>query len=149
MGSGEDSPKVSSARERRRRNKQQEGGGVKGRVVLRSRSSSDLSRGDKSVRGDSGAEDVADGPSKPPEETAVNGEDKRSKVLQAGSEMVSQHSGSEHDLRDSGSSNEVDEFLTLLDSTLHLPEPPVRARSKEPPPARQAFIQHQCECVCM
>ena len=155
MGSRGDSPKVLSARERRRRNKQQEGGGVRGRVVLRSRSSSDLSRGDKSggsSRADSGAEDVVDGPSMAPEDTPVTGEDQSSRVLeceQAASEVVSQHSGSEHDLRDSGSSNEVDEFLTLLDTTLHLPEPPVRAVSEEPPPPQQAFIQHQCECVDM
>ncbi len=43
------SPKVSSARERRRRSKQLEGGGVKGRVVLKSRSSSDVSKNSRST----------------------------------------------------------------------------------------------------
>ncbi len=45
------SPKVSSARERRRRSKQLENGGagVKGRVVLKSRSVSDVSRQSRST----------------------------------------------------------------------------------------------------
>ena len=38
----------------------------------------------------------------------------------------------------------MDEFLTLLDTTLHLPEPSVSAVSDTPAP-RQAFIDEQGE----
>ncbi len=107
---------------------------VKGRVVLKSRSSSDLSKGEKAQSSDDLSKQSSSTEHSPKIDKCV--------VLENGcKEMVS------HDLLpSSGSSHEVDEFLTLLDTTLHLPEPPVIAASGDTPPARQAFIQEQREC---
>ncbi len=121
-----DSPKVSSARERRRRNK------VKGRVVLKSRSSSDLSKGDKSQS----SEDLS-------KQSSTENSPKVDKcvVSESGCKEILSHDL----LPSSGSSHEVDEFLTLLDTTLHLPEPPVRAAIEDTPATREAFIQEPRE----
>ena len=180
---------MSSARQRRRRNKQQEGGSggvARGRVVLRSRSSSDLVRksSNESLSSKASAEDlldVIDGP--PPngsqaqpnrsqgqeqakQEIKVNGEEEKlkvDKVVQSGvceseqkvvslvPEVKIDHDETElnnaeplmSEHRDGGSSDEVDEFLTLLGTTLHLPEPQrtPNMEGSDTPQSREAFIE--------
>ena len=179
---------VSSARQRRRRNKQQEsgaGGVARGRVVLRSRSSSDLVRksSNESLSSKASAEDlldVIDGP--PPngsqaqpnrgqgqeqakQEIKVNGEEEKlkvDKVVQSGAceseqkvvslvpEVKIDHDETELNNaeplhRDGGSSDEVDEFLTLLGTTLHLPEPQrtPNLEGNDTPQSREAFIEQK------
>lgn len=174
---------VSSARQRRRRNKQLEsgaGGVARGRVVLRSRSSSDLARksSSESLSSKASAEDLLDGMDEPPNggQARVQGHEqakqtkvnegkilKLDKVVQSGvcdSEQSvvplvpqvkinpeeielsnAEPLASEH--RDGGSSDEVDEFLTLLDTTLHLPEPQRTPNQEgdDTPQSREAFIE--------
>ena len=117
---------MSSARQRRRRSKQKE---LHGKIVLRSNSSSNISK----------SHDKRDG---------VGVDHNHSNQQKSDTPLHSiRLANDEPDFPDppvenDPSSDEIDEFFNLLDSTLHLPEEPdpmITAALDRPPP-RIAFV---------
>lgn len=93
---------LSSAREKRRRSKLQEQGGGRQRIILRSRSNDQLPQ----------RQDQPDYATPP---TALMGRDSVSNTSVGGKAVNEEGEGE--------SGKEEDEVMTLLDGTLHLPEP--------------------------
>ena len=167
---------MSSARERRRRQKQEVGGVGKGRVVLRSRSSSDLRK--KSIdcsSGKSSGESGSSGGSSPMvgggrrESEGDEETDGPGRLINGCNDGASSTAGPEVLINDCGkavdepdeptnginegasseeSNNEVDEFYTLLDTTLQLPESSnSQGACDEVPEARVAFVREEEKVV--